>query len=158
VLNGSSKITALKMEIQQPNWLYCLCNELHDVDATTMLGKKHRSLSVFDNWAMKTLMHADRSQKYATEDCLYCIFNMGIEKYSNLHIFRNVTDSELTYMRLRYGFNRMYLVDEPAKSIFIAEVAKSMYLEVQNNRHLEEDDVRELQEKSLAKLKHCEVT
>lgn len=146
------------MEIQQPNLLYCLCNELHDVDATTMLGKKHRSLSVFDSWAMKTLMHADRSQKYATEDCLYCIFNMGIEKYSNLHIFRNVTDSELTYMRMRYGFNRMYLVDEPAKSILISEVAESMYFEVHNNRQLEEDDVRELQEKSLTKLKHCEVT
>ena len=107
---------------------------------------------------MKTLARVDVSQRYATEDWLYCIFNFGRESYCYMHIFRNVTDSDLTYMRLRYGFNRMYLVDEPAKSLLIANVADSVYLEVHGNKNLEEEDVWELQEKSLAKLSHCEVT
>jgi hypothetical protein len=145
------------MEIQQPNWLYCLSNELHEVDAETTLGKTHLSLSIFDGWRMKVLPQNDASQKYATEDCLYCIFNFGPESYCYMHIFRNVTDSDLTYMRLRYGFNRMYLVDDPVKSMLIANVADTIYLEVRCNRHLEEDDVWELQEKSLLKLAHCEV-
>jgi len=146
------------MEIEQPNKIYCLSNELHAVDASTNLGKNHYSMSVFDNWIMKTLAHVEQSRKYATEDNLYWIFNLGIEKYSNLNIFQNVADSDLTYFRLKFGFDRMYLIDEPAKSILIAEVAKSMYLEIQNNRRLEEDDVRILQEKSLTRIAHCEVT
>lgn len=146
------------MEIQQPNWLYCLSNDLHEVDATTALGKTHRALSIFDTWMMKTLARVDGSQQHATEDWLYCIFNFGRESYCYMHIFRNVTDIDLTYMRVRYGFSRMYLVDEPAKSMLIANVADSVHLEVRCNRHLEEDDVWELQESALAKLAHCEVT
>ena len=135
------------MEIEQPNWLYCLCNELHEVDATTMLGKKHRTLSTVDKVIMK-----------ATEHHLFSTFRFGRERYYYMHIFRNVTDVDLTYMRLKYGFNRMYLVDEPAKSTLIANVGDSIYIEMQGNRHLEEEDVLELHDKSLAKLKHCEVT
>ena len=146
------------MEIEQPNWLYCLCNELHEVDATTMLGKKHRSLSIFDEMTMKTLSLVGGSQRYATEHHLFTTFNVSREKYRNMHIFRNVTDLDLTYLRLRYGFDRMYLVDEPAKSTLIANVGDSICKEMQGNRNLEEEDVLELQDKSLAKLKHCEVT
>ena len=146
------------MEIQQPNWLYCLSNELHHVDATTTLGKMHRSLSIFDESVMKKQARNDGLTRYATEDYLYCIFRLFREKYCYMHIFRNVTGSDLTYMRLRYGFNRMYLVDEPAKSMLIAKVADSVYLEINGNRHLEEEDVRELQEKSLFEIMHCEVT
>jgi len=135
------------MVMQQPNWLYCLCNELHEVDATTMLGKKHRTLSIVDKVMMK-----------ATEHHLFETFRFGREKYCNMHIFRNVTDLDLTYMRLRYGFDRMYLVDEPAKSTLIANVGDSICIEMQGNRNLEEEDVLELHDKSLAKLKHCEVT
>ena len=146
------------MEIQQPNWLYCLSNELHHVDATTTLGKMHRSLSIFDESVMKKQARVDGLPHYATEDHLYCIFSLAREKYCYMHIFRNITDSDLTYMRLRYGFNRMYLVDEPAKSTLIAKVADKIYLEVNCNRHLEEEDVQELQEQSLVSLAHCEVT
>ena len=146
------------MEIEQPNWLYCLCNELHEVDATTMLGKKHRSLSIFDEMTMKTLSLVGGSQRYATEHHLFTTFNVSREKYRNMHIFRNVTDLDLTYLRLRYGFDRMYLVDEPAKSTLIANVGHSISIEMQGNRNLEEEDVLELHDKSLAKLKHCEVT
>ena len=146
------------MEIEQPNWLYCLCNELHEVDATTMLGKKHRSLSIFDEMTMKTLSLVGGSQRYATEHHLFTTFNVSREKYRNMHIFRNVTDLDLTYLRLRYGFDRMYLVDEPAKSTLIANVGDSICKEMQGNRNLEEEDVLELQDKSLAKLNHCEVT
>ena len=104
------------------------------------------------------MARVDGSQQHATEDWLYCIFNFGRESYCYMHIFRNVTDIDLTYMRVRYGFSRMYLVDEPAKSILIANVADSVYLEVRCNRHLEEDGVWELQENALVKLAHCEVT
>jgi hypothetical protein len=135
------------MVMQQPNWLYCLCNELHEVDATTILGKKHRTLSILDREMMK-----------ATERHLFSTFRFGRERYRYIHIFKNVTDHDLTYMRLKYGFNRMYLVDEPAKSTLIANVGDSIYIEMQGNRHLEEEDVLELHDKSLAKLSHCEVT
>ena len=146
------------MKVQQPNWLYCLGNELHEVDSMTTLGKTHRSLSVFDRSATNTLMSVDGSQRYATEDFLFCIFNLSPERYCYMHIFRNVTDSDLTYMRLRYGFNRMYLVDESSKSILIGNAGNSIYLEVHNNRHLDEDDVTELQRKTIVQLKNCEVT
>lgn len=146
------------MEIQQPNWLYCLSNELHEVDVATMLGKKHRSLSVFDGWAMNAMARIDGSQRYAAEDSLFCIFSIGPEKYSYINIFRNVAESDLTYLRLRYGFNRMYLVDEPAKSILIGNVADSVFIEVHSSRHLEEDDVFQVQYQSIVKIKHCDVT
>ncbi len=95
--------------------------------------------------------------RYAKEDCLYYIFNIGREKYCYTHIFRDVTDSDLTDMRVKYDFRRMYLVDTPEKTMLTATIAHSLYLETQSNRQLEDNDVNELQEKSVVKLAHCEV-
>lgn len=144
------------MEFQQPNFLYCLCNELHEVDAATSLGKTHRMI---DNHAVRTVTTSVQDPKWKTsEKRLFCIFNYGRETYRYMHIFRNVTERDLTYMRLAYGFQRMYLIDEPAKAMLIANVAESVNLEVQCNRHLEEEDVHELQIASLTKIAFCEVT
>ncbi len=144
-------------EIKQPNWLFCLSNELHDAKAATMLMKTQRLRCVFDASATKTLMRLNGWLRYGTEDCLYFIFNIGREKYCYTHIFRDVTDSDLTDMRVRYDFRRMYLVDTPEKTTLIATIAHSLYLETQSNRQLEDKDVNELQEKSVVKLAHCEV-
>ena len=146
------------MEIEQPNWLYCLCNELHDVDATTMLGKKHRTLSFFDSEARKNPQIVDASMRYATEEYLFIIFSSIGEFYSRIDSFRNVTDSDLTYMRLKYGLNRMYLIDEPNKSILVKEVARSAYNEMIENPPTDEDEVMELHGKNLQRLAMCEVT
>ena len=48
--------------------------------------------------------------------------------------------------------------DEKKSFLWIANVGDSIYIEMQGNRHLEEEDVLELHDKSLAKLSHCEVT
>ncbi len=147
----------MNYEIQQPNWLFCLSNELHDAKAATMHMKTQRLRCVFDASATKTLMRLNGWIRYGTEDCLYFIFNISCEKYCYTHIFRDVTDNDLADMRVRYDFRRMYLVDTPEKTMLIAKVAHSLYLETQSNRQLEDNDVNELQEKSVVKLAHCEV-
>ena len=86
------------------------------------------------------------------------IFDQVNEKYSSIDVFRNVTESDLTFMRLNFGFNRMYLVDEPSKSILIKDVAKSVYNEIYGNLYLTVSDVKELHLKFLRRLILCEVT
>ena len=56
------------MYIQQPNWLYCLSNEIHSVYATSVLGKKHRALSFVDSEAMIKPQFVDESVR-----CQYLI-------------------------------------------------------------------------------------
>ena len=146
------------MYIQQPNWLYCLSNEIHSVYATSVLGKKHRALSFVDSEAMIKPQFVDESVRYASEQYLLSIFDQVNEKYSSIDVFRNVTESDLTFMRLNFGFNRMYLVDEPSKSILIKDVAKSVYNEIYGNLYLTVSDVKELHLKFLRRLILCEVT
>jgi hypothetical protein len=54
----------MNYEIQQPNWLFCLSNELHDAKAATMLMKTQRLRCVFDASATKTLMKLNGWLRY----------------------------------------------------------------------------------------------
>lgn len=116
------------MDIERPNWLYCLSNEQHEVTTALMPGLMHMSDSA-ENYACMYHFYIEREyvEEYEVQQCLLFILWMLDEDYHYMDIFYNVSDSDVMVARLRYGFKRMYLIDTKEKEVAVKELARKVH-------------------------------
>ena len=131
------------MNVTVPNLLYCMSNEQHDITLATpgidaMMHdyfNQHSFTRRPDNQTLATL---------STVEHLFFIFGETNEKYRYIYTFANVVEQDFSFARLKYGFKRMYLIDNAFQEQSLRDIAKSLVSKHVPRHKLEQQHVDDL--------------
>jgi len=87
---------------------------------------------------------ANLISNFGVVERLFFIFGETHEKFRYIYTFSSVTDSYLTYVRLKYTFPRMFLIVNSSQEVAIRNMAIALAHENQSLHTMDEEDINAL--------------
>ena len=139
------------MNVTVPNLLYCLSNEQHDITLATP-GTDATMHDYFNQHSFARTPNMQTLATLSTVEHLFFIFSDTNEKYRYIYTFANVAEQDFSFARLKYGFKRMYLLDNALQEQSLRDIATALVSENVPRHKLEQQDVDDLSAKYIKHL------